>query len=105
MAYNEMSALLGGWAGFELVQVEREPAQGDRAPQMTLTLRAVPGVPKHGGGCGAVVEAVHDTSERRVRDLPILDAETWLRLPRARLACPRCGPTVAVVEWLDRYRA
>lgn len=41
--------------------------------------------------------------ERRVRDLPILEAETWLVLPRARLQCPRCGPTVEAVPWLDRY--
>lgn len=104
MAYDEISALLGGWDGFELVAVERQSAQGVGAPQITLTLRAVPGVPKHCSGCGAVVAAVHDASERRVRDLPILEAETWLRLPRARLACPRCGPTVEVVAWLDRYQ-
>jgi transposase len=46
---------------------------------------------------------VHDVTPREVRDLPILDAETWLILPRVRLACPRCGPTVEAVPWLDRY--
>ena len=34
---------------------------------------------------------------------PILDAATWLIVPRARLLCPRCGPTVEAVPWLDRY--
>jgi transposase len=47
---------------------------------------------------------VHDSAERRVRDLPILEAETWLVFPRARLECPRCGPTVEAVPWLDRYQ-
>src|SRR5262249_54364224 len=35
---------------------------------------------------------------------PILEAETWLIFPRARLQCPRCGPTVEAVLWLDRYQ-
>jgi transposase len=104
MVYDEITALLGGWDGFELIGVERraEPAAGP--PQVTLRLRATPGRAKHCSACGALVEAVHDVSERRVRDLPILDAETWLVLPRARVACPTCGPTVEAVPWLDRYQ-
>src|SRR5437867_4154520 len=43
------------------------------------------------------------TTSREVRDLPILDAETWLIVPRVGVACPRCGPTVEAVSWLDRY--
>ena len=39
-----------------------------------------------------------------MRDLPILEAETWLVFPRVRLQCPRCGPTVEAVPWLDRYQ-
>ena len=34
---------------------------------------------------------VHDVEKRRGRDLPIPDAETWLMVPRIRVACPRCG--------------
>lgn len=41
---------------------------------------------------------------REVRDLPILDVETWLALPLVRLRCSRCGPTVEAVPWLDRYQ-
>jgi len=104
MAYDEITALLGGWPGFELVAIERQPARADTAPQITLTLRAVAGAPKRCSGCDLVVDAVHDTSEGRVCDLPILEAETWLVLPRSRVACPRCGPTVEAVPWLDRYQ-
>lgn len=42
--------------------------------------------------CGEAVVQVHESTMRTVRDLPILDAETWLLVPRRRLACPRCGP-------------
>jgi transposase len=46
---------------------------------------------------------VHDVAERRIRELPILEAETWLVLRLARVACPTCGPTVEGLPWLDRY--
>lgn len=104
MAYEEITALLGGWPGFELVGVAREgPTPARPTPRIVLTLRAAPGVAKTCSRCGDVVTAVHDVTPREVRDLPILDAETWLVLPRARVLCPRCGPTVEAVPWLDRY--
>jgi transposase len=105
MAYEEITALLGGWEGFELVGVRREPASlAQGVPQIVLQLQPVPTHPRRCSRCGGIVVDIHDTSERRVRDLPILDAETWLVFPRARLQCPRCGPTVEAVPWLDRYQ-
>lgn len=105
MAYEDITALLGGWPGFELTGVVREAASAAHpAPRIVLTLRAVPGAPKTCSQCGAPVAAVHDVTPREVRDLPILDAETWLVVPRARVQCPRCGPTVEAVPWLDRYQ-
>lgn len=98
MAYEEITALLGGWEGFALIGVEREAG-----PQIVLRLESVASASKRCSGCGEVVAAIHETTERRVRDLPILDAATWLIVPRARLLCPRCGPTVEAVPWLDRY--
>lgn len=98
MAFEDITVLLGGWEGFELVGVQREAG-----PQIVLRLQRVPGAATHCSGCGEVVSEIHETTERRVRDLPILDATTWLIVPRARLACPRCGPTVEAVPWLDRY--
>lgn len=105
MAYEEITALLGGWEGFELVGVRREPASANQpVPQIVLELRPVPTHPKRCSRCGELVGEIHDVAQRRVRDLPILDAETWLVFPRARLQCPRCGPTVEAVPWLDRYQ-
>lgn len=105
MAYDEITALLGGWEGFALTGVRREPATGtESVPRVVLELRPLADYPKRCSRCGAVVAEMHDVSERRVRDLPILEAETWLVFPRARLQCPRCGPTVEAVPWLDRYQ-
>lgn len=104
MAYEEIPELLGGWEWFKLVGVERKTASETRPiPEIILKLEPMRGSLKHCSRCGEVVDAVHDVSERRVRDLPIMEAETWLVFPRARLECPRCGPTVEAVPWLDRY--
>src|SRR5204863_8493878 len=53
--------------------------------------------------CGRRVATVHDVSERVIRDLPLFDAETYLRVPRRRVQCPRCGPRVERLAWLHRY--
>jgi transposase len=104
MAYEEITALLGGWPGFRLVGVRREGVTPERpVPRVVLTLEAVPGQSRHCSRCGEIVSEVHDVTPREVRDLPILEAETWLIVPRVRLRCPRCGPTVEAVPWLDRY--
>lgn len=105
MAYEEITALLGGWPGYRLVDVRREGVTPERlGPRIVLTLEAVPGDPRRCGRCGEIVAEVHDVTPREVRDLPILDAETWLIVPRVRLRCPRCGPTVEAIPWLDRYQ-
>jgi transposase len=54
-------------------------------------------------GCGRRVKAVHDTSVRVVRDLPILDAQTSVVVPRRRVACPRCGPKLERLSWLSPW--
>ncbi len=105
MAYREITALLGGWPGFELIDVRREEAtETHHVARIVLTLQADPAYAKRCSRCGRDVSAVHDVSAREVRDLPILEAETWLVLPRARVLCPVCGPTIERVVWLDRYQ-
>ena len=105
MAMEAWNKLLGGWEGFELVEVEEHPVgSGQAIPEIVLRLRAVPGHPKRCSRCGEPVIEIHDVTERRVRDLPVFDWDTWVVFPRARLACPRCGPTVEAVPWLDRYQ-
>lgn len=104
MAYEEITSLLGGWPGFVLVGVTREPAPApDKPARIILDLAPAPEAARHCSRCGEAVAEVHEVTSRLVRDLPILDADTWLKVPRARLACPRCGPTVEAIPWLDRY--
>lgn len=104
MAYEDITLLLGGWPGFEITEVTREPG-GTRtgAPQITIRLAAVPSTTRYCSRCGQPTTQLHDVTERRIRELPILDAETWLVVPLARVACPTCGPTVEGLPWLDRY--
>lgn len=112
MAFGDMRELLntiGGWEGFEVAAVQREEEPkpdvfGVPSARLVITLRAVPGVAKRCSRCGSVVTEIHDVSERRVRDLPFAELDTWLIVPRARLECPRCGPTVEAVPWLDKHQ-
>jgi hypothetical protein len=50
------------------------------------------------------VEAVHDTEERWIRDLPLLGTPVQLLVHRCRLACPQCGPKLEHLDWLGRYQ-
>jgi transposase len=111
MAEDALRALfneVGGWEGFEVQGIRREATLepdvlGEPSPHLVIGLRAVPGVPKRCSRCGTVVTEIHVT-ERRIRDLPIWDRDTWLILARARVRCPRCGPTVEAVDWLDKHQ-
>jgi transposase len=105
----DLVKLLGGWEGFDVAgfRTENEPepdALGEPAPRLILELKPTPEYPKRCSRCGEIVVEIHDVSERCVRDLPIGEWDTWLTFPRARLQCPRCGPTVERVPWLDRYQ-
>lgn len=102
MAYEEFEAILGGFEGFELVDVTRDTSVNP--PRLLLRLEPKEGLPKRCSRCGEVVMEIHDTVERRVRDLPVAEWETWVVFPRSRVECPRCGPTVEEVPWLDRYQ-
>jgi transposase len=100
---------LGGWEGFEIAGIEEDPTLapdvlGLPAPRLVITLRPRPEAVKRCSRCGAIVAEVHDTTERMVRDVPLMEHDTWLRFPRARLRCPTCGPTVEAVPWLDKHQ-
>ena len=112
MAEKQMRRFLeevGGWEGFEVVgattEDELEPdALGLPARRLVIELRPKADSLKRCSRCGEIVGEVHDVTPRRVRDLPIAEFDTWLIVPRARVQCPRCGPTVEDVPWLDRYQ-
>ena len=96
--------VLGEWDGYDIGVIQRfEPgAQGPTA-EVLIELLAMPCGPMCCSGCLGMTDKVHDTEERWVRDLPILDAQTHLCMERRRVACPQCGPKVELLPWLEPY--
>ncbi|AKK23963.1 ISL3 family transposase [Pandoraea oxalativorans] len=55
--------------------------------------------------CGARCRQVHETTVRRVRDLPLFEYRVVLHVPRRRLLCEQCGgPRLERLTWLGRYQ-
>ena len=102
LAKEQLIELLGGWEGYQLGTVGRQPSR-DGSEELWLELLPRDRRRKICSGCGQVVESVHDRMERWVRDLPILGATVWLLVWRCRLACPRCGPKLESLSWLAPY--
>jgi transposase len=100
----QITALLGEWEGYKVGTIQRfEAGQKGATAQVWIALR-----PKEGGGlicsgCGQVSHQVLDRQWRQVRDLPILEARTYLQLQRRRVLCPHCGPKLERLPWLNRY--
>lgn len=106
MPSNECMSVLTGWEGYRVEHVQRfegQQPEGPGRPEVWIELKPDPERVKYCSGCLQPVQHVHDVSQRWVRDLPILDADTWLQVDRCRLECPQCGPTLELLSWLDRY--
>lgn len=105
MDKDEVSRLLGGWEGYVLGTIGRLSAgeEGRKRPEVWIELLPKPDHPRRCSGCGQTTTAVHDTTERWVRDLPILDADTRLLVHRVRVHCPHCGPRIEELDWLDSH--
>ena len=104
MPRSECTEALAGWEGYEVGAVQRRVAGEEGAPdEVRIELHPDPDRTKYCMGCGRAVRHVHDVTERWIRDLPILDATTWVLVPRCRVECDRCGPTLEWLPWLDRY--
>lgn len=104
MPSADITALLGGWEGYRIGFVRRhEPADEGGVTQVWIELVRRSDGPMICSGCGQVCERYHDWAERWIRDLPILDAQTYLLVPRFRVACSNCGPKVESLPWLSRY--
>ncbi len=104
MPNNKVTALLGEWEGYRVGLVQRHEANEEGAePHTVIELIRRPDVPMVCSGCGQICEHYHDWEERWIRDLPILDAETYLLVQRFRVACPTCGPKLEHLSWLAKY--
>ncbi|WP_416401596.1 ISL3 family transposase [Alicycliphilus denitrificans] len=92
---------LGCWTGYKLDRVEwpREESH-----TLNLHLKAV-GKVMYCQQCGTRCQRVHETTVRRVRDLPLFDYRVVLHVPRRRLWCDHCGgPRLEKLDWLGRYQ-
>lgn len=55
--------------------------------------------------CGARCSQIHETSIRRVRDLPLFEHRVVLHVPRRRVWREHCkGPSPEKLDWLGRYQ-
>ncbi len=96
MTGEELIRNLGGWEGYRPVSVK---IIGDHQVRIELRADDVRGVCD---GCGRLCDHVHDTQKRWVRDLPIFDYAVRLWVHRRRMFCPRCGPKLERLSWLER---
>lgn len=96
---------LGGWTGYRVAELEYRPGEGWMG-RGKLLIRLEPcGKTMRCSRCGAKSRAVHDTTVRRIRDLPILDWDVVLLVPRRRLWCEHCGgPRLEALDWLLPHR-
>ncbi|HTX73536.1 MAG TPA: ISL3 family transposase [Rectinemataceae bacterium] len=104
MSTPESIERLGDWKGYRVGAVDRYEAgvKGLRR-QAWIELQPDPGREKRCSGCNELVDGVHEYQERWIQDLPVWGADTWLLVYRCRLACPRCGPKLEQLDWVDRY--
>ncbi len=98
---NELMAQMGGWEGYKagLIGVYEAGRKGPRAEVWIELLGNER--PRRCSGCGHHVDRIHDATQRWVRDLPIFEYEVHLLVWRFRLDCPRCGPKVESLNWLE----
>jgi transposase len=101
---TELIGRLGVWEGYTVTRALRfEAGQDGSRPRVWVELEPIPDRRMTCDGCGRRATDVHDVSERVIRDLPVFDAETFLRVPRRRVLCSRCGPRLERLPWLHRY--
>jgi transposase len=95
--------LLVGWEGYAVKSVQRVDATNKRK-RASVQVELVRTKPTFTcSACGQDTSAVHEVTRRCVRDLPILDADTYVWFPRYRVACPTCGPKVEALPWLSPW--
>ncbi|WP_041717035.1 ISL3 family transposase [Alloalcanivorax dieselolei] len=92
---------LGGWEGYRLERVAWP--EGD---SRTVTIFLQPSTrTMYCEHCGSRCRQVHETTIRRVRDLPLMALRVALVVPRRRVWCDHCGgPRLEKLSWLGRYQ-
>lgn len=103
MPQDHCTNLLIGWEGYAVKSAQRVDAtrKGKRASVQVELVRTKPTFTC--SACGQETPTLHEVIWRCVRDLPILDADTYVWFPRYRVACPTCGPKVEALPWLSPW--
>lgn len=101
MAATDIIARLGGWEGYDFVNASEERRGQQR--WCVVVLAPKPSIRRRCGQCGAATRSIHDSEERRIRDLPVFEVPVELIVPRLRVLCPRCGPKLERLDWLEPY--
>jgi transposase len=101
VALDQCISRLGGWEGYDVESCTTEVHRGVSWCIVHLSVR--PDRQRWCSGCLRPCQAIHDTEQRRVRDLPVFEHRTVVVLPRVRVACRHCGPRVELLRWLDPY--
>lgn len=92
---------LGGWEGYRVERIVW-PEGESRMVTIHLTPSARTMYCEH---CGHRCRHVHETTVRRVRDLPLMALQVRLVVPRRRVWCEQCGgPRLEKLSWLGRYQ-
>lgn len=101
MLNNKLLEKLGGWEGYRL-----KKAVWPDGESSTLYLHLEPSRKRLTcERCGKASQQLHDTTSRRVRDLPLFEHRVVLVVPRRRLWCKHCdGPQLEKLSWLGRYQ-
>lgn len=103
MPRDHSTNILAGWERYRVKRVERiEPIDATGKPRVEITLERGSRTFQC-SGCGQEVAKAHEMTVRCIRDLPILDAETHVWVPRYRVACPTCGPKLEALSWLSAW--
>ena len=93
MSKDKCIEVLGDWEGYTVGTVGRFESDEEGCPgRVEIELLGIAGRRMACSVCGEEVESVHDVSERWVRDLPILDADTWPLVYRFRVLSPHRAP-------------
>jgi transposase len=92
---------LGGWEGYRVERIAWP--EGD---SRTVTIYLKPSArTMYCQHCGHRCRQVHETTVRRVRDLPLMALQVRLVVPRRRVWCDQCGgPRLEKLSWLGRYQ-
>lgn len=102
MSKKYLTEVIGEWEGYILGTTGRVDVNNGQK-EVWLELFPDPNHTSICSNCGKPAKSIHQTVERWVRDLPILDSPTRLLVHRRRVHCQHCGPKLEQLSWLEPY--